>query len=142
VDKLEAELNRELRRLQIKYRAGFDILRVEWRPTNPSLCPKNDKVDSENAYIGGECVNDPVNMTRWYIIVYEQEDEDMALHTVRHEFIEHIITKPTATFVKLSNVLIKLINELQYETQEDVVEAIAKMEDEEYEQIKKRAKKD
>jgi hypothetical protein len=137
---VETELNRELRRLQIKYRAGFDILRVEWHPTHPDLCPKNDQI--EGGYIAGECVNDPVNITRWYIIVYEQEDVDAGLHTTRHEFIEHIITKPTATFVKLSNVLIKLINELQYETQEDVVEAITKMEDEEYEQIKKRIKKD
>jgi len=139
---MEAELNRELRRLQAKYRAGFDILRVEWHPTSPSLCPKNDLIGETGAFVGGECLTDEVNITRFYIVVYEQDDLDSGLHTVRHEFIEHIITKPTQTFVKLSNVLIKLINELQYEDQEDVVEAIAKMEDEEYEQIKKRAKKD
>lgn len=134
---MEALLNNELRRLQIKYRAGFDILRVEWIPTHPNLCPKDD----HGNYRGGECVNDSVNITRWYIVVREQEDEEMALHIVRHEFIEHIITKPTQAFVKLSNALIKLLNDLQYETQEDTVEAFTRMEDEEYERIKKRNKK-
>lgn len=139
---MESELNKELRRLQIKYRAGFDILRVVWQPTHPKLCPENDLVDEKGAYVGSECVPDPVNITRFQIIVYEQSDMHEALHKVRHEFIEHIITKPNKAFVRLSNALLKLINEMQYETQEDVVEAITKMEDEEYEQIKKRNKKD
>lgn len=128
-------LNEELHRLQIKYRAGFDIVCVEWHPKEPKYQPSVSF--DENLKAKAERVPDPVNMSRWIIVVYEKDCLDDALHCVHHEFIEHIIMKPAKTFVELSNVLLKLLNTLQYEGQEDVVETFAVMEDKEYEEIRK-----
>lgn len=139
MENLEQELNKELHRLQIKTKSGFDIVRVEWRPTQQSLRPNNDLV--QNGKANGECCNDGGNMTRYIIKVYVRETAKEAFHVIHHEFYEHLIMKPAHHFVELSNVLLKLVNKFQYECQEDIVESIAKMEDEEYEQLCKRNNK-
>lgn len=132
---LQAQLTDELHRLQLKTKAGFDITRVEWIPTSPNLRPNNDLV--ENGKARGERVHDDGNMSRWVIRIYERESAKAAFHVLHHEFYEHIMMKPSQTFVELSNVLLKLLNKLQYETQEDMVEHLAEMEDKEFEQLTK-----
>jgi len=127
---MEARLNNKLQRLKRKYKAGFDITKVIWEPTAMHLRPPSGISDEVKTL--SQRIHDPINMSRWIIVIYEQCDVEQAIHNLHHEFIEHLVMKPAHTFVELSNVMLRLINRLQYETQEDVVETLAKLEDDEY----------
>lgn len=98
-------LEEELERL--KDRAGIKTdFTVVWSP----------KADSKKEV---EVVGDS-------IFVYSL-DVDEALQTLRHEFVDFIISSAIAPYLKLVNVLLSTISEDAYKKKEEVVEMLLKL---------------
>jgi len=100
-ERLEEELERLKRILEMGYK-----LKVLWVPNGSSK-------------LSGEVRGDS-------IYIYE-EDEDIAVETLRHEFIDYAISKVIEPYKETTNKLIMLINEDAYKRKEKLVEALSQL---------------
>ena len=131
---MESELNKELKRLQLKYGAGFE-LKLEWHPTPLLNRPTIHLADGKKMRVNGEWTNHT-------IIIYEDESLEKALHIERHEFIEWmLLSNLVDPYVILANTLQNVFQTLSYKAQEKQVELLVRLEDEEYERIKRNSRK-
>ena len=95
-------LETELDHLKDKFQMGQE-LKLEWAPNDGSK--------------SGE-------VTGTTIRIYE-EDETKALDTLRHEFIEYLVTRDlVAPYKRLINKLISLFEEEMYDRKEKLVEGL------------------
>ena len=103
---VEVKLREELERLKRIIGMGYE-LKVVWMP--------NAKYD-----LSGEVKDNT-------IYIYEAE-EDKALQVLRHELIDYLLTSKIAEpYVKLVNVLVKLIEDIIYRDKERLVESLCKL---------------
>ena len=93
----------ELERLKQKLGAGHELT-VKWLPG------KKLEISGE---VKGECI---------YVYV---EKEQKALETVKHEFLDYLISKTIEPYQKIANKLIGLINDEAYARKEKLVEILA-----------------
>lgn len=101
-EKLEADLER----LKQFFNMGFE-LKVCWVPDSYSK-------------LSGEVKGDQ-------IFLYD-EGLDQALATLKHEFVEYLISRLIAPYREVTNMFIKkFINERAYREKEKVVEALVKL---------------
>jgi len=100
-----SQLETELVRLKGLSGLGFE-LRVVWKPC------------AEGA-LSGE-VRDNT------IYVYDVEEEK-AVVTLRHEFLDYCVSQAIEPYKEVANWLIRMINEDAYRRKEKVVEALAKL---------------
>lgn len=101
----QRELEVELERLKRILKLGYE-LKVRWVPNN-SL-----KISGE---VKGNC-----------IYVYD-ENREIALETLNHEFIDCAISKVVEPYKKVTNILIALINEDAYQKKEKLVESLTRL---------------
>jgi len=94
--------SKELERLKRKLGLGYELI-VEWLP--------GGKVE-----ICGE-VKENV------ILIYE-DNETKAIETLRHEFLDFVISQTVEPYQKIANKLIGLINDEAYLRKEKLVEAL------------------
>jgi len=131
---MDAELNKELKRLQLKYGAGFE-LKLEWHPTPLLNRPTIYRADSKKMRVNGEWTNNTIT-------IYEDESLEKALHITRHEFIEWmLLSNLVDPYVILANTLQNVFQTLSYKAQEKQIELLVRLEDEDYERIKRNSKK-
>ena len=98
---LEEELGKLKRLLTMRYE-----LKVEWLPN------KNSKLAGE---VKGKT-----------ILIYKEEEKE-AKETLRHEFIDHAISKVVEPYKEVTNKLISVINEDAYRRKEKLVEASSQL---------------
>jgi hypothetical protein len=99
------QLETELAHLKKKFRMGHE-LRLEWTPNDG---PNSGEVNGRT------------------IRIYEA-DQSKALDTLRHEFIEYILTEElVAPYKQLINRLISLFEEEMYKRKERLVERMLKI---------------
>ena len=98
-DKLRSELQDLKQRLGI----GFE-LDVKWLP-------------DENAKLSGE-------VKGTCICIYEISEEK-ALETLKHEFLDYLISKTIEPYEKITNKLIGLVNDEAYLRKEKLIEVLA-----------------
>jgi len=103
--KLQTLLEMELERLKRILALGYE-LKVKWIPNG------NSKLSGE---VNGDC-----------IYVYE-EDEKLALETLRHEFLDYAVSQLIEPYREVANKLILVINEDAYKRKEKLVEALGKL---------------
>ena len=104
-DKTLATLQTELSRLKGKFQMGQDLT-LQWSPNNG---PKSGEI------------------TGTTIRIYE-EDEAKALETLRHEFIEYLLTRDLiAPYKRLINKLISLFEEEMYDRKEKLVQRLQEL---------------
>jgi hypothetical protein len=60
------------------------------------------------------------------ILIYE-DNETKALETLKHEFLDYIISKTIEPYEKIANKLIGLVNEDAYRRKEKLVEVLTKL---------------
>jgi len=60
------------------------------------------------------------------IRVYEV-DEEKALETLKHEFLDYLISKSAEPYEKVTNLLIKMVNDEGYARKEKLVEALSQL---------------
>ena len=60
------------------------------------------------------------------ILIYE-DNETKALETLKHEFLDYIISKTIEPYEKIANKLIGLVNEEAYRRKEKLVEVLTKL---------------
>jgi hypothetical protein len=101
---LEGKLELELESLKRKLSLGYE-LEVKWVPKG------DDKLSGE------------VKGDRIYIY---DEDEDEALETLRHEFLDYVLSRIIEPYKQVTNKLIALINEEAYKRKEKLVEVLAR----------------
>jgi len=131
---MESELNKELKRLQLKYGAGFE-LKLEWHPTDLLHRPTIQRADGKRLKVNGEWANTTIT-------IYEDESLDKALHILRHEFIEWmLLSNLVDPYVILANTLQNVFQTLSYKAQEKQIELLVRLEDEDYERIKRNSHK-
>jgi len=99
---LQKKLEAELERLKKILKLGYE-LKVRWIPNN------NSKLSGE---VKGET-----------IYIYDEEEE-LALETLKHEFIDYAISKVIEPYKEVTNRLISLINDDAYRRKERLVEAL------------------
>jgi hypothetical protein len=104
-ERLEARLREELEWLKEVSGMGFE-LKVTVKP------------DASSVY-AGEVKGDT-------IIVYDVEEEE-ALETLLHEFLEYCLSQAIAPYRDFTNWVIKMVNEDSYKRKERVVKALAKI---------------
>jgi len=98
-------LETELHHLKQKFQMGHE-LRLQWTPNNGSK--------------SGE-------VTGTTIRIYES-DQEKALDTLRHEFIEYLLTQDlVAPYKRLINKLISLFEEEMYDRKEKLVERLQEL---------------
>jgi hypothetical protein len=98
-------LKHELARLKSKFKLGSE-LNLQWLPNNG---PKSGEV-------GGTTIR-----------IYEA-DQEKALDTLRHEFIEYLLTRDlVAPYKRLINKLISLFEEEMYDRKEKLVERLLEL---------------
>lgn len=125
------ELNKELKRLQLKYKVGFECA-VDWQPTEVFLRPRIHRPDGKRLIINGEWKGNR-------LIIYENVDLNKALHTLRHEYIERMLINDLVDpYVILANSIQNVFRTLAYKSQEELIERLTRLEDEEYMKIKKK----
>jgi len=61
-----------------------------------------------------------------FIYVYDQ-DEEVALATLKHEFIDFAVSKVVEPYKEVTNKLISLLNEDVYRRKEKLVEALTRL---------------
>jgi hypothetical protein len=84
---------------------GYE-LKVRWIPNNNSKL--SGKVKGEIVY------------------VYDDEEE-LALETLKHEFIDYVISKVIEPYKQVTNKLVSLINEEAYKRKEKLVETFKEL---------------
>jgi hypothetical protein len=99
------KLHQELEDMKQKLNIGHELA-VKWVPT------ANGKLSGE---VKGEC-----------IFVYEV-DEKKALETLKHEFLDYVISKVAEPYQRIANRLIELTNEETYKRKEKLVECLCKL---------------
>jgi len=99
------KLVEELRRLQQKLGLGYE-LRLVWLPDSRSR-------------LSGEVKGNQ-------ICIYE-EDEEKAIDTLKHEFLDYIISRTMEPYERIANKLIQLTNEEVYLRKEKLTEALVKL---------------
>jgi len=104
-DDVEAMLEAELEKLKKFFRTGYE-LEVSYIP-------------DLNSKLAGEVKGDR-------IFIYEG-DVDEALTTLKHEFVDYIVSKPLSYYRDITNMFIKLSNERAYREKERLVEALVKL---------------
>lgn len=105
-DNTNKRLKHELTKLKNKFKMGNE-LKVKW-------------LSNYNSRKSGEVIGKT-------IFIYE-EDEVKALGTLRHEFIDYILTKELVSLPqKMINLLIKLFEEEMYERKEKLIEKLMKV---------------
>lgn len=102
---VQERLEAELERLQAFSGLGAG-LEVIWVPCNRNVLSGEVKGNS--------------------IYIYD-EDEQKALETLWHEFIDYCVSKAIEPYKEVTNKLIALINEEAYKRKEQVVEAITRL---------------
>jgi len=103
VDTYQNMLAEELERLKRKLGLGNELT-VKWLPGRKlDICGE----------VKGNC-----------IYVYD-EDERKALDTLKHEFLDYLISKTVEPYEKIANKLIGLINDEAYLRKEKLVEVLA-----------------
>lgn len=102
---LEEKLQSALEGLKQRLNLGYE-LRVKWVP----------KGDSR---LSGEVKGD-------YIYVYEETEKE-ALSTLRHEFLDYVISSVVEPYRQGTNKLIALINEEAYRRKERIVEKLSSL---------------
>jgi len=98
-------LETELERLKKILEAGYD-LRVKYMPSNSSR-------------VSGQARGR-------YICVYDEERE-LALDTLRHEFLDYAISKVIEPYKDVTNRLIALVNDYAYKRKEQLVESFVQL---------------
>jgi hypothetical protein len=58
------------------------------------------------------------------ILIYE-EDETKAMETLRHEFLDYLVSRSAEPYQKIANLLIKAMNDEAYARKEKLVEVLA-----------------
>jgi hypothetical protein len=101
----QIKLEQELERLKRKMKYGYE-LKVIWLPNH-------------NSKLSGEVKND-------IVYIYELK-EDEAIKTLRHEFIDYMISQAIEPYKDIVNKFIQLLNEETYKKKESVVEALLKL---------------
>ena len=101
----QIKLEDELERLKKKSNFGQE-LKVIWLP-------------SYDSKLSGEVKNGT-------IYIYEH-NEDEAIETLRHEFVDYIVSQAIEPYKLVINKLIQLLNETAYEKKEKVVETLVKL---------------
>jgi hypothetical protein len=102
---VKVKLEQELEKLKEKTGFGCE-LSVAWLPDqDPKL---SGEVKSNTIY------------------VYER-DEEKALETLRHEFIDYVVSQAIEPYRSVANRLIQFLNEEAYRRKERVVEALVKL---------------
>jgi hypothetical protein len=104
-EKIGSKLEAELERLKSFLGLGYH-LRVKWIPNN------NGKLSGE---VKGDC-----------IYIYE-EQEEQALETLRHEFLDYAISQVIEPYKEVANKLILLMNEIAYRRKEKLVETMCRL---------------
>ena len=100
---LHNKLVKELEGLKRMLDMGHELT-VEWLPG------QNEKLCGE---VTGNC-----------IYVYD-EDEKAALETLKHEFLDYILSKVVEPYEKVANQLIGIINEEAYRRKERLIEVLS-----------------
>jgi hypothetical protein len=101
---LEGKLESALERLKQTLNLSYE-LKVKWIPNG------SGKLSGE---VKGDC-----------IYVYDEE-EDEALRTLRHEFLDYALSNIIEPYKQVTNKLIALINEEAYRRKEKLVEVLAR----------------
>lgn len=99
------KLRNELQDLKQRLGMGHE-LDVKWLP-------------DENAKLSGE-------VKETCIYVYEG-NEEKALETLKHEFLDYLVSKTIEPYEKITNKLIGLINDEAYLRKEKLVEVLASL---------------
>jgi hypothetical protein len=102
---VEAELSAELERLKRFCGLGFE-LKVVWEPR-------------PDGALSGEVKNNVIH-------VYDVEEEK-ALETLRHEFLDYCVSQAIEPYKEVTNRLIRMINDNAYRRKERIVEALVKL---------------
>ena len=98
-------LGQELERLKRILNVGHD-LKVRWVP-------------NRDESISGE-------VSETVIYLYD-DNEEIALETLRHEFIDWAVSKVIEPYMEVTNRLISFLNERAYRQKEDLVEKISRL---------------
>lgn len=102
VQKVQKRLENELRKLKTVF--GLDpCLKVTW-------------VQSTEGSLSGE-------IKGRQIFIYEV-DEEKALQTLRHEALDYLISNAIEPYKKVTNKMIKLVNEEAYERKEKLIRTL------------------
>jgi len=102
---LIVKLEEELERLKRLFNMGYE-LEVRWIP-NPYSKLSGEVKDGK-------------------LIVYEEDPED-ALVTLRHEFIDYVLSRLVSPYRDVANALIKLVTNRAYREKENIVNALLKV---------------
>ena len=97
-------LETKLERLKHLLGLGHHLM-VNW-------IPKDGELSGE---VNGNC-----------ICVYEKEEKP-ALETLRHEFLDYVISQAIEPYKEIANRLILMVNESAYRTKEKLVEALSRL---------------
>jgi hypothetical protein len=103
--RIQKKLEEELNRLKAILGLGYDLI-VKWVPDGKS------KLSGE---VRGNLV-----------YIYEEEEEE-AVETLRHEFIDFCISQVVEPYKDVTNLLIKKINKDAYLQKEKLVEALKRL---------------
>ena len=101
----QKRLEEELERLKQSLQVGCN-LQVRWSPNDGS------KLSGE---VRGKV-----------IYIYENNCEE-AVKTLRHEVVDYLVSQPIEPYKKVTNMLIKMINEEAYKRKERIVEALTRL---------------
>jgi hypothetical protein len=102
---VQAMLEAELKRLKKSMKLGYELT-VLWVPNG-------------NSKLSGEVRGDR-------IYIYDK-DEEVALETLKHEFIDQAISKVIEPYKEVTNRLIAMINEDAYKKKEKLVNALERL---------------
>ena len=101
----EVKLRRELEGLQRDSKLGLELT-VAYEP-------------SKNNPLSGEALG---NLIKVYDL-----DEEKALQTLRHEFLDFCISQAIEPYRRVTNKLIKLLNEEAYQRKEKIVTGLSRL---------------
>jgi hypothetical protein len=60
------------------------------------------------------------------ILIYD-EDEEVALETLKHEFVDYALSRMVEPYKEFVNQLVALINNMAYERKEELVDALTRL---------------
>jgi hypothetical protein len=101
----QSKLSEYLERLKRKLGMGYELT-VKWLPE------RRIEVCGE---VNGGC-----------IYIYEV-NEEKALETLKHEFLDYLVSKSAEPYEKVANLLIKMVNDEAYTRKEKLVEVLTKL---------------
>lgn len=101
----QKRLEEELEKLKQILNLGCNLL-VKWVP-------------NEGSKLSGE-------VKRNTIYIYERDCEE-AVKTLRHEVVDYLVSQPIEPYKKVTNMLIKMVNEDAYRRKEKVVEILTRL---------------